>query len=447
MESWPEIEILCRTITPRLLYIVNYLASVLQVGIGVKPAPAWEIKNSTGTGGKITINYARTLVEGVFNIYPSGLLGETGISKPEPGVFKHQEQIMLFPAPAGFDLPFDLLSAAFFLLSRYEEYLPFEPDEHDRFEADQSLAFHHNFLDEPVVDQWVEMLKAALTKKFPGLRFPEREFRFESTIDIDSPWAYLHKGWLRMTAGLIKHILLFHFSEVRLRLAVLWGKQRDPFDTYDYIRKREQVHAFHSIFFLLTGNKSQYDTNYALKTRPFRELVHYLKSVDNLGIHPSYRSNQDAELLISEFEEFFRIVGKYPEISRQHFLILKFPDTYRHLTVMGIKKDYSMGYVSYTGFRAGTSQSFKFYDLKAEHETGLLLHPFQVMDVTLQQYLGLNPEEALNTIDRLVKKVKKVNGTFTSLWHNESLSDTGIWKGWRIVFEKMIEMSIMNYEL
>ena len=35
----------------------------------------------------------------------------------------------------------------------------------------------------------------------------------------------------------------------------------------------------------------------------------------------------------------------------------------------------------------------------------------------------------------LKDEVKKVKGQFTSIWHNESLSDKDVWKGWRRVFE------------
>jgi hypothetical protein len=44
------------------------------------------------------------------------------------------------------DLPFDPLAATFYLVSRYEEYLPFIPDEHGRFPAKQSFAFSNGFL-------------------------------------------------------------------------------------------------------------------------------------------------------------------------------------------------------------------------------------------------------------------------------------------------------------
>jgi hypothetical protein len=111
---------------------------------------------------------------------------------------------------------------------------------------------------------------------------------------------------------------------------------------------------------------------------------------------------------------------------------------------MGIKEDYSMGYASCSGFRAGTCTSFLFYDLVSDCETNLVIHPFLVMDVTLKQYLGLNPGEALDRIYRLVEIVKAVNGTFTSLWHNESLSEHGVWKGWRSVFEGMVKKVIRD---
>jgi len=36
-----------------------------------------------------------------------------------------------------------------------------------------------------------------------------------------------------------------------------------------------------------------------------------------------------------------------------------------------------------------------------------------------------------------MNEVKKVGGTFVSIWHNETVNDLGEWKGYRDVFEKM----------
>jgi hypothetical protein len=377
--------------------------------------------------------------EGIFNVFAVRLLSETGIKNINPEVFRDPLMTFLFPSPEGFDLPFDIFSATFFLLSRYEEFLPFKPDAHGRFEADQSLAFRNGFLEDPIIDQWIELFKVSLKRKYPELSFPVQKFRFVSTFDIDNPWAYLHKSLLRTSGGLLRALLKTRANDLSIRLKVLQGKMPDPFNTYQYIRDVERNYEFSSLFFLLSGDYGRYDTNFALKTWYFKELVLDLNFDRTIGIHPSYKSDANFELLESEYNRFSKILGHKPLISRQHFLLLRFPETYHRLIKLGIREDYTMGYATFPGFRAGTSRPFHFYDLINEYETELVIYPFAIMDVTLRQYLSLSPDAALERIKLIAGKVKKVNGTFTSLWHNESLSETGVWMGWRKVFEGMVE--------
>jgi hypothetical protein len=65
------------------------------------------------------------------------------------------------------------------------------------------------------------------------------------------------------------------------------------------------------------------------------------------------------------------------------------------------------------------------------------------MDVTLKNYLHLDPQEAWQLVEELMIEVKKVNGTFISLWHNESLNDSGQWLDWRKVFEQTLEKGLI----
>jgi hypothetical protein len=101
-----------------------------------------------------------------------------------------------------------------------------------------------------------------------------------------------------------------------------------------------------------------------------------------------------------------------------------------------------MGFASEPGFRAGTSRPFYFYDLDTEFETKLRVHPFQVMDATLCLYQKMNPEDAVRRVKPIIDEVKKVNGTFTLLWHNESLSEMKPWVGWQNVYEELIIESL-----
>jgi hypothetical protein len=437
-----EMLLVCPVITNRIAYIARFMAT--RTGIHIKIISTGEFTTRSPDVNRIILHYDRGIIPGAFNLFSSGLLAETGIRSQEPGFLRHNNQAFLYPAPDGFDLPFDILSATFFLLTRYEEYLPFTPDRHGRFEANQSLAWQHGFLEEPVIDQWLELFKSALQLKFPDLRFSMQHFNYISTIDIDNPWAYLHKGFRRTAGGILKAFLDSQTKDCRLRLDVLAGRKPDPYDTFEFIGRMEEKHHFSSLFFFLCGNYGGYDTNYALNTASFKKLVGQLGQCRSLGIHPSYRSHQNYDLLQSEYRRFSLLLGYETHISRQHYLLLSLPDTYRKLISLGIREDYSMGYASSVGFRAGTTRPFRFYDMKDESETKLDVIPFAVMDVTLRQYLSLSPDKAMDMIIRLMDKVRVVGGTFTSLWHNESLSETGVWQGWRQVFEGMVKRVMSN---
>jgi len=198
----------------------------------------------------------------------------------------------------------------------------------------------------------------------------------------------------------------------------------------------------HYLFFILVGNRDQFDKNVSFKNKKFRQLIANLSSVCEVGIHPSYASNSKPWLFETEKERLEDIIQKPVTKSRQHFLKLKFPQTYQQLHKLGIVEDYTMGFASLTGFRAGTCTAFPFFDLSRNRPTDLIIQPFQVMDVTLKNYLQLDPEQAWQQIEQLMLEVKKVNGTFISLWHNESLKDSGQWLGWRNVFEQILQTGL-----
>lgn len=118
--------------------------------------------------------------------------------------------------------------------------------------------------------------------------------------------------------------------------------------------------------------------------------------------------------------------------------MLNLPQTYRRLINLDIKEDFTMGFAQQIGFRAGTCTPFPFYDLDMDFTTKLIVNPFAVMDASLNFYMELTPDEAYQRICKLVDEVKRVDGTFMSLWHNESLSDKWDWKGWKDLYQRMI---------
>ncbi len=344
---------------------------------------------------------------------------------------------LLFLSP----LQFDFLTAIFLLVSRYEEYdlAPFDLDNHQRFSAKSSTAYKFNFLQKPIVNQWVMEINEHLKMLFPELKTTLNTFRYQPTFDIDMPWKYKNKGFVRTIGGILKDILKKDWSEIKNRLKILRGVKDDTDFTFDYIFNLHKTHNYLPIFFFLLGDYGEFDKNPNETNKPFQDLIRFISTYYESGLHPSYQSNSSIHILEKEKARFELMTQLPLTKSRQHFLKLRFPETYQRLVSLGIKQDYSMGYADDTGFRASIATPFRWFDLAKNEKTDLWIYPFQAMDVTLKEYLNLSPDEAMERLNNLISETKAVGGTFISLWHNSSFSNTEGWEGWREVYEYILQ--------
>ncbi|OFY96349.1 MAG: hypothetical protein A3K10_05495 [Bacteroidetes bacterium RIFCSPLOWO2_12_FULL_31_6] len=367
------------------------------------------------------------------------LLFETGITDQNISVFDYNSSKVFFATGKSSTLPFDIFAASFYLVSRYEEYLPHIRDEHDRFDAKDSLAFANGFLQKPLVNTWAIWIKDLLQKKYPHLVFPVKNYQFISTIDIDNAYAYREKGFTRSVGGYMKSISKFDFKEISERTRVLLGFDKDPYDTYEFQLEIIKKYKLQSIYFFLLGDYGVNDKNLPIESKKFQSLIKMLGDYAQIGIHPSYGSNKSKGQLKKEVDRLSKVLHRDVTQSRQHFLKLTLPETYRNLIYLDITDDYTMGFASQVGFRASICTAFNFYDLDMELETKLKIHPFAMMEGTLKYSMKVSPDEAMNKIQPLIDEVKKVDGVFMSLWHNDTLNDKKIWTGWKAVYEKMVQ--------
>lgn len=367
------------------------------------------------------------------------LLFETGITEQNITVFNYNDCAVFFATGKLSALPFDVFATSFYLVSRYEEYLPHIRDSHDRFDPKDSLAFAHKFLQKPLINIWAKWLQELIQKKYPTILFPKKKYEFISTIDIDNAYAYREKGVTRSVGGYLKALFKLDFQEMAERTKVLMGLEKDPYDTYEFQLEMLKKYNFRSIYFFLLGDYGVNDKNLPIESKKFQALIKMIGDYAEVGIHPSYGSNKSKEQLKKEVMRLSKVMHREITNSRQHFLKLTLPETYRNLIDLDIADDYTMGYASLVGFRASICTPFNFYDLDNELETKLKVHPFAIMEGTLKYYMNVGPEEAMQHIKPLIDEVKSVDGTFISLWHNDSLNDQKFWKGWRSIYEEMIQ--------
>ncbi len=388
------------------------------------------------------INYSPTNLSSGLFLKAHSILFEKKLEVQDITEVEFNNFRLFFPSSEDSFLPFDPFAILFYLITRYEEYLSENTDEHERFSDSENILVRLQLVNKPIVDIMAYWIAEKISKSFPEFQIRKRSFRFITTIDVDNAWAFKHKSFMVSAGAIVKAFIQGHWSELKQRLIVWLGFQNDPYDTYKYILETYNGLLNHVQFFFLLGDRNPFDKNISHRNKTFRQLIANLSSACEVGIHPSYASNEKLWLFEKEKERLENIIQKPITKSRQHFLKLRFPQTYQKLINSGITDDYTMGFASLSGFRAGTCTPFPFFDLSRNRCTDLMIHPFQVMDVSLKSYLNLNPEKASLLIAELMLEVKKVEGTFISLWHNESLKDSGQWLGWRKVFEQIRETGL-----
>lgn len=427
-------------LTNRLGYTLNVLLRhVLHIEFNITTDEAYYLAY-----GDAKFCYGPRRLDDSLHIKSSHLLFETSIEEQQPRPFRHDGQWMMFPVYGhDLDLPFDLLAATFYMVSRYEEYLPHREDEHGRFVTGESLAVACGFKDEPVVDQWACLLRRMLQERYPDLQLPTRYYRFVQTVDIDAAWCFLHKGAFRTVIGGLRDLIVRRDpAEMKLRWRVLRHRENDPFDTFDYIiSQHRRVPGSYLLFFCLLADYDQYDKPASYLNPHTRQLLQHLGDYAKMGIHPGYTTLEQPRNADIETKRLETILHRTIVRSRYHFLRLQLPVSYRILQHAGIRHDYTMGYADDTGFRAGISSPYPFYDLERDIETELTIHPFCVMDTTLQKYLKLSPEKGAERYRQLIESVQRVDGTFCCIIHNQNLCERYGWQGWRDTYEKMLDMA------
>jgi hypothetical protein len=386
------------------------------------------------------VYYSRNTPSSGLHLHPSHLLFESDISDQQFQKGKYKEDFVFYLTNNRSVLPYDPLAASFFLVSRYEEYMPFIADEHNRFPAKESLAYKNKVLDRPLVNIFANHLAEVLLERYPELSIKKNSYSFINSVDIDNAYAYLGKGIFRTLGGFGNDFFSFKFHEAVNRFKTLIGINKDPFETFDYQLELQEKYGYETIFFALFSKLGKHDRSLTSQSPRLRRFLKSVNDFCQVGIHPSYQSNFNPKLGEEELRSLESILHTNITQSRQHFLILKFPDTYRHLLDIEITHDYSMGYAAEAGFRAGICTPFRFYDLELEVETPLIVHPFPFMDGTFIYYKKQDPVQSWEEIKKYIATYREFGGEFIPIWHNRVFSEKmPEWIGWNRVFEKMVE--------
>lgn len=425
-------------ITPRVKYIFKHICTRV---LGIEVSFTTTIEEFIAHDS-IKMSYTRQPLGSEFFVRSHDILFEQGLSDIELSIHDWDSTKGFFYNGDKGILPFDIFASSFYLLSRYEEYLPHVKDEFGRFLATESVAYKHEFLHQPVVDIWAYKFKTALQNSFPNFQFPVKTYTIKPIIDVPSAYHYQLKGIMRTFGGVIKDILQFDYKGLYTRFMVLFGLKHDPFDTFKYILNRQKHTKHQFLFFFLIGSYSTYDKNISINKKKFVSLIKQVADYCKVGLKTSFLSADDVSILKKEKLQMEAIINTALVATRQSFSRLSLPETYRNLIDLEIQEDYTMGYINHIGFRAGSCTPFLFYDLDYEVQTPLKVYSTHLMDYALLKTQSLlDKKKVLNDI---ISEIKKVNGEFVPVFHNYTFSDVDRWQGFKELFNIILDSTDEN---
>lgn len=330
----------------------------------------------------------------------------------------------------------DIFGSIFFMLSRYEEVVVPDRDEHDRFPAATSVAFKAGFLERPIVNEYVELLWAMMGYLWPWLERRKREFRILVSHDVDVPFedAFRPPYWaLRRAAS---DVLKRRDPVAALEQLRRWKRIRsgnlaeDRNNTFDFIMSQSEKRGLTSAFYFIPKGSSDQTIRYDVNDPIIQGL---LKRIDErgheIGYHASYETYQDEDKAIREVEYLRRALEKahiQQEVKggRQHYLRWRTPYTFRNWEAAGLAYDTTLGFADHAGFRCGTCWELPVYDVVHRSRRNLVERPLIAMEcsITSERYMGLGYYEAAYKRFVMLKDQCRVYaGDFSLLWHNNEL--------------------------
>lgn len=327
----------------------------------------------------------------------------------------------------------DLFASAFFMLTRWEEYVRPERDQYGRFPAAASLAMRGGFLQRPVVNEYAELLWQMLVRLGWNQPRPERRFRLHLSHDVDHPllwWSVTDR--LRTLAG-----SLFHRKNVRETAWWLFRhtfRRRDPNDIFDYWMAFSEQQGITAHFNFLGDRPAGSDAYYPLDHPFVRNLIRKVADHGHvIGFHPSREAAADPAVFDHELDSLRRLSPVPVTTGRQHYLCFEAPHTWQRWADAGMDWDSTAGYPDAEGFRCGICCSFPVFNFLTRQALPLREKPLVAMDVTLAQYRKYPPYMAFEQLQNLRYEVEAHSGEYVLLWHNSSWNSY-FWAPYRNVY-------------
>ena len=331
-------------------------------------------------------------------------------------------------------LGLDIFGSIFFMLTRYEELVLSDRDEHERFPARASLLYRNRFLERPLVNEYLEILWNCMKRLWPGLERKNRVYKVLLSHDVDHPFISYDQKWTQIFRNIAGDLIRrkdMNLAFQRINCRIRSSPKLDPANTFDFIMDLSERYGIRSEFYFMTDHTAGPldGSKYSIESPEIKYLMRRIyERGHKIGFHASYNSFCDFKRIKDEFEKLITIaeelgIKQDSWGGRQHYLRFKNPITWQNWEDAGLNYDSTVGFADHIGFRCGTCYEFPVFNLKTKKMLNLIEFPLIVMEGTLwgSNYMNLKLDEIIERVISLSKICRNYEGIFTLLWHNTSL--------------------------
>lgn len=328
----------------------------------------------------------------------------------------------------------DIFGSAFFMLTRYEEYVKPDRDGLDRFPATASLAYQENFLRRPIVNEYLEVLWRLLTTLWPQLKRKTYSYRVCLSHDVDHPYFFFRRSPSRVIKSIASDLFIRKEPALVLcRLQALFQGENpqdnvDPLDTFDFLMRTSDAHGLQSAFYFIASKPSYDDDNYYELEHPsIRQLMRRIVGRGHeIGLHPSKYTYNNPERIRREFATFTKVsqeegIDCTKIGGRQHYLRWHNPETWQYWQDAGLSYDSTLTFATDVGFRCGICYEYPVFNLVTRASLDLVERPLIIMERALLRDKSNTVESIVDQAEHLAQVCRKYNGLMTVLWHNSVL--------------------------
>ena len=214
-------------------------------------------------------------------------------------------------------LKYDILGLIYWMLCRCEEVNTDKLllDKYERFLSFRSHSYQYNYLQRPIVDEWIMFLKDLINLLLPNINFIETNFEVLITHDVD----HILKNTLFRPKSLLKNLAIELLREKNIKKLILdaydaincrnFLSENDPFNNFEWMMDQSEKRGFKSTFNFICGRTSKaMDASYEINDKSIINLIKKISSRGHqIGLHPSFNSYKSQKAIISESEKFLKI--------------------------------------------------------------------------------------------------------------------------------------------